>query len=141
MFIIMNDQAHGSRWGEFLALLQAHGVGLAYFLGSQKELGPALLRGEDVKGKPDSDLDLGVVLQEHPLDYWEGQKLRQHLEDSLAPFFAPMRLHLLLLAEENAHVQYAAIRGIQVYAVNEDFSRGYRRQVLTLYGDWHSWWP
>jgi hypothetical protein len=53
----------------------------------------------------------------------------------------PLRLHLLLLEEENAHVQYAAIRGIPVYAVNEEFARRYRRQVLTLYGDWHSWWP
>ncbi len=122
-------------------MIQLHGVGLAYFLGSQKELGPRLLAGEDVIGAPDSDLDLGVVLLEHPLDYWEGQKLRRRLEDALAPLFAPVRLHLLLLEEENAHVQYAAIRGIQAYAVHEDFARQYRRQVLTLYGDWHSWWP
>ena len=128
-------------WEEFLTFVQAQGVGLAYFLGSQKELGPARLRGEAVAGKPDSDLDLGVVLMEHPLDYWEGQRLRQRLEDGLAPLFAPLRLHLLLLEEDNAHVQYAAIRGIQAYAVNEDFTRRYRRQVLTLYGDWHSWWP
>jgi hypothetical protein len=47
----------------------------------------------------------------------------------------------LLLEEENAHVQYAAIRGIQIYALNEAFVTQYRRQVLTLYGDWHSWWP
>jgi predicted nucleotidyltransferase len=137
----MDCQDSRSRWEEFLTFVQAHGVGLAYFLGSQKELGPARLRGEDVEGQPDSDLDLGVVLLEHPLDYWEGQKLRQRLEDGLAPLFAPLRLHLLLLEEENAHVQYAAIRGIQAYAVNEDFTRRYRRQVLTLYGDWHSWWP
>jgi uncharacterized protein len=137
----MNNRDPGSRWEEFLVLVQAHGVGLAYFLGSQKELGPARLSGEDAAGKPDSDLDLGVVLLAHPLDYWEGQKLRQRLEECLAPLFAPLRLHLLLLAEENAHVQYAAIRGIRVYAVNEEFARDYRRQVLTLYGDWHSWWP
>jgi predicted nucleotidyltransferase len=137
----MDCQDSRSRWEEFLTFVQDHGVGLAYFLGSQKELGPALLRGEIVTGKPDSDLDLGVVLLEHPLDYWEGQKLRQRLEDGLAPLFAPLRLHLLLLEEENAHVQYAAIRGIMVYAVNEDFVRQYRRQALTLYGDWHSWWP
>ena len=118
-----------------------HGGGLAYFLGSQKESGPARLRGEIVTGNPDSDLDLGVVLREHPLDYWEGQKLRQRLEDGLAPLFAPLHLHLLLLEEENAHVQYAAIQGIQVHAVNDEFVRQYRRQVLTLYGDWHSWWP
>ena len=137
----MNYQAAGSRHQHFLNILLTHGVGLAYFLGSQKELGPALLRGEEVEGKPDSDLDLGVVLLEHPLDYWEGQKLRQHLADALASLFAPLRLHLLLLEEENAHVQYAAIRAIQVYAVNEEFAGRYRRQVLTLYGDWHSWWP
>jgi predicted nucleotidyltransferase len=137
----MNYQGKRGPWEEFFTLVQAHGVGLAYFLGSQKEMGPARLRGEDVEGKPDSDLDLGVVLLEHPLDYWEGQKLRQRLEEGLAPLFAPLRLHLLLLEEENAHVQYAAIRGIQVYAVNEEFTRRYRRQALTLYGDWHSWWP
>jgi predicted nucleotidyltransferase len=137
----MNNQEAGSQRRLFLNILSTHGVGLAYFLGSQKEAGPLLLAGEHVEGKPDSDLDLGVVLLEHPLDYWEGQKLRQLLEDRLAPLFAPLRLHLLLLEEENAHVQYAAIRAIQVYAVNAEFARRYRRQVLTLYGDWHSWWP
>jgi len=137
----MNYQDSRGRWQEFLALVQSHGVGLAYFLGSQKELGPARLRGEIATGQPDSDLDLGVVLLEHPLDYWEGQKLRQRLEEALAPLFAPLRLHLLLLEEENAHVQYAAIQGILAYAVNEEFARRYRRQALTLYGDWHSWWP
>lgn len=139
--MFVNHQGRGRTREDFLKKLQANGVGLAYFLGSQKELGPARLRGEAVAGKPGSDLDLGVVLLEHPLDYWEGQKLRQHLEDVLAPLFAPLRLHLLLLEEENAHVQYAAIRGLQVYAVDEEFARRYRRQVLTLYGDWHSWWP
>jgi len=137
----MNYQDSRSRRQEFLALVQSQGVGLAYFLGSQKELGPRLLDGEDVAGAPGSDLDLGVVLLEHPLDYWEGQRLRQRLEDSLAPLFAPLRLHLLLLEEENAHVQYAAIRGIPVYAVSEEFAGQYRRRVLALYGDWHSWWP
>ena len=137
----MHNQGQGHGWDSFINILQTNGVGLACFLGSQKELGLARLRGEAVEGKPDSDLDLGVVLLEHPLDYWEGQKLRQHLEEALAPFFAPLRLHLLLLEEENAHIQYAAIRGLQVYAVNEEFTRRYRRQVLTLYGDWHSWWP
>ena len=137
----VNNQGRDHCRESFINILQANGVGLAEFLGSQKESGPARLRGEAVEDKPDSDLDLGVVLLEHPLDYWEGQKLRQRLEDALAPVFAPLRLHLLLLEEENAHVQYAAIRGLQIYAVNEDFTRRYRRQVLTLYGDWHSWWP
>jgi hypothetical protein len=137
----MDNQGPQSRREKFLAMVQSQGVGLAYFLGSQKELGPRLLDGEDVTGAPESDLDLGVVLLEHPLDYWEGQKLRQRLQEALAPLFSPLRLHLLLLEEENAHVQYAAIRGIPVYAVNEEFARRYRRQVLTLYGDWHSWWP
>jgi hypothetical protein len=75
--------------GNLLNILQANGVGLAYFLGSQKELRLARLRGEAVEGKPDSDLDLGIVLLEHPLDYWEGQWLRQRLEYGLAPLFAP----------------------------------------------------
>jgi hypothetical protein len=47
----------------------------------------------------------------------------------------------MFLEEENAHVQYAALQGIRVYMVSEEFERQYRRQALTLYGDWHSWWP
>lgn len=137
----MENDRPGRGWRRFQARLTSQGVGLAYFLGSQKELGLRLLDGEKVAGAPESDLDLGVVLLEHPLDYWEAQRLRQSLEESLAPLFAPVKLHLLLLAEENAQVQYAAIRGIQVFAVDEEFAREYRRQALTLYGDWHSWWP
>jgi len=139
MFVDNKDRE--SRWQQFIHILLTKGIGLAYFLGSQQDLGPRRLNGEDVVGAPDSDLDLGVVLLEHPLDYWEGQRLRQELEDGLAPLFAPLRLHLLLLAEENAHVQHAAIRGIQAYAIDETFAPQYRRNVLTLYGDWHSWWP
>jgi predicted nucleotidyltransferase len=137
----MEYQGHRNRQEYFLNFLLTNAIGLAYFFGSQKELGLRLLAGETLSGTSESDLDLGVVLLEHPLDYWEGQRLRRHLEEGLAPLFAPIRLHLLLLEEENAHVQYAAIRGIQAYAVSEEFARQYRGRVLTLYGDWHSWWP
>jgi len=57
----MNNQVAGSRLQHFLTILLTHGVGLAYFLGSQKELGPALLRGEEVEGKPDSDLEDDLI--------------------------------------------------------------------------------
>ena len=136
----MNDQREEGRFKTFLNILKAHGVGLAYFFGSQKELGPLLLEGKMVAGTPESDLDLGVVLQEHPWDCREGEKLRRRLQEELAGLFTPVRMHLLLLEEENAHVQHAAIRGLQVYARDEEFARHYRRAVLTLYGDWHSWW-
>ncbi|MCX5891597.1 MAG: hypothetical protein NTW80_01235 [Deltaproteobacteria bacterium] len=129
-----------SYYKKFVAALEANGVGLAYFFGSQKDLGPLLLDGQPVAGVPESDLDLGVVLLEHPWDYWEGDKLRRRLQEALASLFSPVRLHLLLLVEENAHVQYAAISGILIYAPDEEFTREYRRRVLTLYGDWHSWW-
>jgi hypothetical protein len=100
-----------------------------------------LLNGQPAAGVPESDLDLGVVLLEHPLDYWEGEARRRRLQEELSGLFRPVRLHLLLLEEENAHVQHAAaIKGIQAYAVNEEFARQYRRKVYALYADWHSWW-
>lgn len=126
---------------KFTKILQAHGVGLAYFLGSQQELGLRLLQGRAVTPKPDSDLDLGIVLQEHIADYKALTALRERLVAELKPLFAPIKLHLLFLEEENAHVQYAALQGIRVYMVSAEFERQYRRQALTLYGDWHSWWP
>ena len=135
----MGYQGADDRRGKFIAIMQAQEVGLAYFFGSQQHLGPSLLNGRAVEGAPESDLDLGVVFLEHPLDYWQGQKLRKSLEDLLAPLFAPLKLHLILLEDENAHVQYAAIRGLRAYAVDEAFAVQYRRKALTLYGDWHSW--
>lgn len=137
----MPHSGPAARREQFQAILQSHGVGLAYFFGSQAELGPLLLDEQAVAGAPESDLDLGVVLLEHPPDYWEGQRMRQLLEKLLAPLFSPLRLHLILLEEENAHVQYAAIRSIPAYAVSQEFAGQYRRRALTLYGDWHSWWP
>jgi hypothetical protein len=136
----LDYQEAKNKWETFRETLQANGVGLAYFFGSQKQIGPLLLDGQELAGAPESDLDLGVVLLEHPWDYREGEKLRRGLQEELAGLFAPVLLHLLLLEEENGHVQYAAIRGLQVYGQDEEFAREYRRRVLTLYGDWHSWW-
>ena len=73
-------------------------------------------------------------------DYREGEKLRRRLQEGLAGLFTPVALHLLLLEEENPHVQHAAIAGIQVYVLDEEVAREYRRKVWTLYADWHSWW-
>lgn len=137
----MGDQGAAGHWVTFFNTLKANGVGLAYFFGSQQDLGPLLLDGRQVAGPPESDLDLGIVLLEHPWDHREGERLRRRLQDELAGLFAPVRLHLLLLAEENAHVQYAAaIKGIRAYEVNQEFARQYRQKVYALYGDWHSWW-
>jgi len=136
------NQDRGERWEIFICKLKAREIGLAYFFGSRQEAGPRLLQGETVPEAPASDLDLGVVFLVHPMDYRQLRGIRQELEDCLAPLFTPLRLHLLLLEEENAHVQHAAaIKGIEAYAVNEDFARQYRRKVYTLYADWHSWWP
>lgn len=60
-------------------------MGLAYFLGSQKDLGPLLLDDEEVGGAPASDLGLGGVLLEHSPDYREGAGLRQALEGGPGP--------------------------------------------------------
>lgn len=133
----MSNQGDKGNRPTFLKTLKAYRVGLAYFFGSQKELGPLLLDGQAVTGAPDSDLDPGVVLLGHPWDYREGDKLRRRLQEDLAALFSPVPLHVLLLEEEKAHVQYAAIRDIQVYGPDDGFARQYRRKVLTLYGDWH----
>jgi predicted nucleotidyltransferase len=136
------NQDHPSRWQTFGAALQARGVALAYFFGSQKAAGPRLLDGHPVPAAPLSDLDLGVVFRQHPLDYRQLPQIRKDLEAALAPFFLPLRLHLLLLEEENAHVQYAAaIKGLEAYAADPEFARHYRQKVYALYADWHSWWP
>jgi hypothetical protein len=114
----------------FFNILPANGVGLAYFLGSQKELGPARLRGETVEGKPDSDLDLGVVCLASFGLLGGAKAVATSARRPRTPF-TPLRLHLPLLEEENAHIQYAAIPALRVYAVNEDFTLQYR-QDLTL---------
>ncbi len=51
----MGEDAPGRRRQTFITLLQAQGVGLAYFFGSRKDLGPILLDGEEVAGAPARD--------------------------------------------------------------------------------------
>ena len=136
----VNNQGRGRGW-EFFKYFTGQRGWVGLFSGLPKRIGAGSAPGRGRGGQTGQRPGSGRGVAGTPPGYWEGQKLRQRLEDDLAPLFAPLRLHLLLLGEENAHVQYAAIRGLQVYAVNEDFTRRYRRQVLTLYGDWHSWWP
>ncbi|MGA9820169.1 MAG: hypothetical protein WBQ36_01090 [Desulfobaccales bacterium] len=136
----MSQHQSAGKWQNFHELLRAQGVALAYFFGSQKALGPLLLDGREVAGAPESDLDLGVVLLDHPWDYREGEKLRLRLQEELAGLFTPVRLHLVLLEEENPHVQHAAITGIEAFVPDTEVAREYRCKVWTLYADWHSWW-
>ena len=58
----MHNQRPDAKFNRFINTLEAYGVGLAYFFGSQKKLGPRLLDGEPVAGAPESDLDLGVEI-------------------------------------------------------------------------------
>ncbi len=59
----MSYQEAIGKWKNFFNILQAHGVGLAYFLGSQKDLGPRLLDGEELSGDRSR---AGKVIANHP---------------------------------------------------------------------------
>jgi hypothetical protein len=137
----LNVQGAGHKLETFFNIMQFHNVGLAYFFGSQKDLGQQILDGQEVNPAPASDLDLGIVLADPPLEYRTLERIRKTLQEQLQPLFASVLLHVLILPEENAHVQYAAIHGILAYAMNNAFLREYRLKVFTLYADWHSWWP
>jgi hypothetical protein len=141
----MNYQDPGSRQQEFFAQLQSQGVGLAYFLGSQQELGPASSPVKTWWGRRAATWIWAWCCWNIPWIIGKGNGCgkvwKRAWPPSLPPYASISCCWNLLLEEENAHVQYAAIRGIQVYAVNEEFAGQYRPRVLALYGDWHSWWP
>jgi predicted nucleotidyltransferase len=114
-------------------ICERYNVALCYLFGSQKEIGKTLLEGRHVDiMDAESDIDFGVLflsLPENALETYA--RLSLDLQELVAPFKAD----LLFLHEVDHLIQMEAIRGINIYAVNEPYRDAYEEKVMMKASD------
>jgi predicted nucleotidyltransferase len=108
-------------------------VALCYLFGSQQECGRAILQGKRVE-VPDaeSDIDFGVLFVTMPAD---PLRTYAHLSLELQDIVSPYRADLLYLHEVDHLIQLEVIRGLCIYALNEELREAYEEKVIMMAAD------
>lgn len=110
-----------------------YNIALLYLFGSQQEQGIALLEGKHVVLEDsDSDIDFAVLFKEVPqnsLDTYA--RLSLDLQDLISPF----KVDLLFLHEVDHLIQLEAIRGTNLYSLDEAFRTTYEEKVMMFASD------
>lgn len=116
-----------------IEICEQYGIALCYLFGSQQERGKAILSGETVPVvDEESDVDFAVLFRTPPAAPLE---LYARLSLDLQELVAPHRADLLFLHEVDHLVQLEAIRGINIYAVDEKTKDEYEDIVRMFAAD------
>jgi predicted nucleotidyltransferase len=117
-------------------ICRAHGLVLVYFFGARASDGLTLLHGGAVSdGDPLSDLDVGVVTAEPLPAPSERAALYAAVHNDLQDILVPLRLDLSLLEENHSVFQLEAVKGICVYAKDEQTREDYEMNILRRAAD------
>lgn len=114
-------------------ICKTYRIGLCYLFGSQAETGKTLIEGGRVDFvDPEGDIDFGVVFTVMPED-----SLKEYAELSIEfqSLVSPCRADLLFLHEVDHLFQLEVIKGINIYAVSEEFREAYEEMVSMFASD------
>lgn len=118
---------------EIQKICKRYNVALCDIFGSQKQQGKALLEGKHLEPTdPESDIDFAVLFTNPPqntLDVYASLSL--DLQDLVSPF----KSDLLFLHEVDHLIQLEAIKGINIYAIDERYKDIYEEKVLMFASD------
>ena len=114
-------------------ICKKYNISLCYLFGSLQQVGKALLEGNPVEYKDsESDIDFAVRFLEPPRDSLVSYAtLSMELQDLVSPFKAD----LLFLHEVDHLIQLEAIKGINIYALNETYRETYEDRVMMFASD------
>ena len=114
-------------------ICERYNLALCYIFGSQKEEGKALLQGKHVElTDAESDIDFAVLFTTPPQNSLEVYaSLSLDLDDLVSPFKAD----LLFLHEVDHLIQLEAIKGINIYSVDEQVRDSYEEKVMMFASD------
>jgi len=113
-----------------------YGVALMYLFGSRAAVGAARLRGHPVAADdPLADLDLAVVFREGLPAVPRRPAVYAGLYGDLADLFGPLRLDLVFAQETHVVFQGEIIKGICIYAVDENVKTDYEIAVARYAAD------
>jgi len=113
-------------------IAEKYKISMIYLFGSQAEAGKRYIDGEEVSVEPYSDLDIAVYFEEIPpatiLTYGE-------LYRDFAILFEPFEIDLVFMHEQDSLFQYEIIKGIRIYAKNEEFADEYEELIMKKAAD------
>lgn len=114
-------------------ICKRHNLALCYIFGSQKEEGKALLEGKQVEMvDTESDIDFAVLFIKPPENLLEAYaSLSLDLQDVVYPFKAD----LLFLHEVDHLIQLEALKGINIYSIDDVFREAYEEKVMMFASD------
>ena len=114
-------------------ICETYDIALCYLFGSQKEIGETVLKGQGVQpNDSESDIDFAVSFvmpPKNPLDVYA--RLSIDLDELVSPFKAD----LVFLHEVDHLIQLEAIRGINVYSIDEKLKDAFELKVMALAAD------
>ncbi len=114
-------------------ICKKYGIALCYIFGSQKNLGKAILEGRDVEiTDPESDIDFAVLFKEPPANPLETYA---YLSVDLNEMVSPFKADLLFLHEVDHLIQLEAIKGYNVYSVDDELRSNYEEKVMMFASD------
>ncbi|PMP66622.1 MAG: hypothetical protein C0190_05255 [Thermodesulfobacterium geofontis] len=111
-------------------IAKKYGITLIYLFGSQAKNGVAYLYDRSYRVKKRSDLDIGVVFKNFPINAKEKIKIYEELYTDLALLFDPFEIDLIFLQEINPLLQLEAIKGFAIYVEDEIFQEDYEELVM-----------
>jgi predicted nucleotidyltransferase len=114
-------------------ICKKHNISLCYLFGSLQQVGKALLKGNPVEYEvAESDIDFAVLFLETPDNSLESYAiLSMALQDLVSPFKAD----LLFLHEVDHLIQLEAIKGINIYCLNEADRETYEEKIMMFASD------
>jgi predicted nucleotidyltransferase len=114
-------------------ICKKYGIALCYIFGSQKNIGKAILEGRDVEIRdPESDIDFAVLFNVLPQNTIETYA---YLSLDLDEIVSPIRTDLLFLHEVDHLIQLEAIKGVNIYSIDEKFREEYEQKVMMFASD------
>lgn len=119
--------------GKVKEICKKYNIALCYLFGSQQERGKAVLDGKQVKiVDPESDIDFAVLFKIPPENALETYAL---LSLDLQELVSPFKADLLFLHEVDHLIQLEAIKGINIYSIDDPFREDYEEKVLMFASD------
>lgn len=114
-------------------ICKKYNIALCYLFGSQQNKGKSLLEGKQVEMvDAESDIDFAVLFRRRPENTLETYaSLSLDLQELVSTFKAD----LLFLHEVDHLIQLEAIKGINIYSVNDEFREEYEEKVMMFASD------
>lgn len=114
-------------------ICRKYNIALCYIFGSQQDIGKSILEGKNVEiSDPEADIDFAVFFKEPPKNPLKTYAL---LSLELQELVSPFKADLLFLYEVDHLIQLEAIRGINIYSINEEFKEEYEEKVMMFASD------